>query len=387
MTAAPPLDVVRVRSTRDVLVPVTADYLLSHLGFFTILPVLPLVVQRFSGELGPFFVGAVLFVFTFAIRGASLFCAPLIHRAAIDRSMAAGLCLAALGFLGLAIQPPAPGVIAFLVLAGTGISVNGLAARVFVAKMLAHSAQRNVVFSAVQVVVNVAAAVGPVLGNLLFGKGLLTFLLSGVALAYFAAAVTVAATIPSGLRPSTGEIRPPARLGPHHRFQRGKSRRVHPQRDMRGALADRRHCSNPPTPSGWNRADTLLAPRASALRREFRAHGHRGFGLWRSARRSRGLLPRGDVRHADGGHGVCGSSRDSPARRIVQPASSCGDARRVARVVLGRSVVPARSVPWCGEPLLDRPGCFRGSSSGRVSTGADLMKAWPSRGGRGGTVD
>lgn len=213
MTAAPPLDVVRVRSTRDVLVPVTADYLLSHLGFFTILPVLPLVVQGFSGELGPFFVGAVLFVFTFAIRGASLFCAPLIHRAAIDRSMAAGLCLAALGFLGLAIQPPAPSVIAFLVLAGTGISVNGLAARVFVAKMLAHSAQRNVVFSAVQVVVNVAAAVGPVLGNLLFGKGLLTFLLSGVALAYFAAAVTVAATIPSGLRPSTGEIRPPARLG------------------------------------------------------------------------------------------------------------------------------------------------------------------------------
>lgn len=206
-----PITVVRVRSTRDVLVPVVADYILSHLGFFTVLPVLPLVVQRLANGSKPVFVGAVLFIFTFAIRGASLFCAPLIHRALVNRSMSLGLCLASVGFFALAVEPPAPVIPLCLVLAGSGISINGLAARVFVAKMLARTVQRSVVFASVQVAVNVVAAVGPLIGNLLFGRGLVAWLLVGVATMYLAAAATVALMIPSGLRPSEGAMRTPAR--------------------------------------------------------------------------------------------------------------------------------------------------------------------------------
>ncbi len=203
----------RSRLRRSVGVPVIFDYLLSHLGFFTVLPVLPLLIPRSHPDAGPWFIGAALFAFNFAVRGASLFCAGLLHHVAVRRAMVIGLLMAAAGFALLPVAPGRVGIAACLVLAGTGISTNGLMARVFIAMSLPGTADRNTMFSAVQVAVNVAAALGPIVANILVGRDFDTYLLLSVAGMYLLAAAAVGLLVPRHLRPDDRAVRPPLRLG------------------------------------------------------------------------------------------------------------------------------------------------------------------------------
>lgn len=198
---------------RSVGVPVILDYLLSHLGFFTVLPVLPLLIQRSHPDTSPWFTGAALFAFNFAVRGASLFCAGLLHHVAVRRAMVTGLLMAAAGFAALPVAPGRAGVASCLLLAGTGISTNGLMARAYIAMSVPGAAERNTMFSAVQVAVNVAAALGPVAANVLIGRDLDTALLLAVAAMYVLAAAAVAVLVPGQVRPGNGAVRPPLRLG------------------------------------------------------------------------------------------------------------------------------------------------------------------------------
>lgn len=198
---------------RAVSIPVVFDYLLSHLGFFSVLPVLPLLLDGLHNDVGPLFIGASLFAFNFAVRGASLFCSRLLHRSPIRRAMATGLLMAAAGFVLLPWAPGAVTSVLCLLVAGTGISINGLMARVYVALSIDDPAGRNTVFSAVQVAVNVGAALGPVVANLLLGRQLDVLLMCGVAVMYVLAAVVVVLALPRELRPGDGDVRPPLRLG------------------------------------------------------------------------------------------------------------------------------------------------------------------------------
>ncbi|WP_204034267.1 MFS transporter [Micromonospora qiuiae] len=196
-----------------VSVPVVFDYLLSHLGFFAVLPVLPPLLGRLLPDAGPWFIGAALFAFNFAVRGASLFCATVLHQVPVRRAMISGLLMAAFGFALLPVAPGRLGIVGCLLLAGTGISTNGLMARVYVAMSLESAARRNTVFSAIQVAVNVSAALGPILANVMLGRDMYTPLLLVAAGMYVLAAVAVALLVPSGMRPRDGDVRPPLRLG------------------------------------------------------------------------------------------------------------------------------------------------------------------------------
>jgi MFS transporter, DHA1 family, multidrug resistance protein len=194
-------------------VPVVVDYLLSHLGFFSVLPVLPLLLTRLAPGTSPLFVGASLFAFNFAVRGASLFCSGLLHRSPVRRAMVGGLLVAALGFAAVPLVSGQVGILICLLVSGTGISINGLMARVYIALSLESTAARNTVFSAMQVVVNVAAALGPIVANLLVGRRLDLPLLFGVSTMYVFAALAVGLMLPGGLRPGDHDVRPPLRLG------------------------------------------------------------------------------------------------------------------------------------------------------------------------------
>jgi len=202
-----------VNSRMRVGVPVVVDYLLSHLGFFAVLPVLPLLIERLHPGTTPWFIGAALFGFNFAIRGASLFLSQLLHRRTVRGAMSGGLVLAGVSFALIPVAPGGVGTLACLLLAGTGISTNGLMARVYVALSLSSPAARNTVFSAVQVAVNVSAALGPIVANLLLGRGLDVPLMLGVAAVYVLAAMVVSVTLPARLRPGDRDLRPPLRLG------------------------------------------------------------------------------------------------------------------------------------------------------------------------------
>lgn len=193
--------------------PVVGNYLFAHLGLFAVLPVLPVLLERYSGGSQAAFVGFALFVFTFCIRGASLFFAGLLHRTPIRLAVTGGLLVAALSFaLMTVVQAPA-GVLVLLMIAGAGISANGLMTRVFIAMSLPGAADRNTVFSAMQIAVNVAAALGPIAANLLVSDGRERGLLLIVSGMHCLAAVVVMLTIPKHLVPSDGDVRPPLRLG------------------------------------------------------------------------------------------------------------------------------------------------------------------------------
>lgn len=192
---------------------VVVNYLLYDLGLYTVLPVLPILIGRLHPATSAWVIGATLFSFNFALRGASLFISSLLHRIPVRRAMVSGLLLAGIGFALVPYVPDSAGTVGCLLVAGAGISANGLVARVYVAMTMSGSAERNTVFSAVQVAVNVSAAVGPIIAYVLFGMGLQNVMMAGVGALYGLDALFVLASVPGGLRPDSGGIREPLRLG------------------------------------------------------------------------------------------------------------------------------------------------------------------------------
>lgn len=183
------------------------NYLFSNLGYYTLLPILPLLLTRTPGAT-PWFVGAALFTLTFSIRASCLLISGFLHRSSIRVMTSAGLAVAAIGFGGLALSRIPAGDLICLAVAGTGISVNTLMARTYVAIALHGSGARNTAYSVIQVSVNIAAAVGPIAANLLFSNGLQKVCLLVVASLYAIAAGAVAIVLPAGVRPSDNDPRP-----------------------------------------------------------------------------------------------------------------------------------------------------------------------------------
>lgn len=191
---------------------VVSNFLFANLGMFALLPVLPVWLGRVTDGDDAWFVGFALFVFAFCVRGASLFFAGLLHRTPVRLAMSGGLMVAAVSFAVMTLVDRPVGILLLLILAGAGISANSLMARVYIAMSLPSSPDRNTVFAALQIAVNISAALGPVAANLLFSdQGGATVLLA-VAAAYGLAAVVVALSTPKGMVPGDGDVRPPLRF-------------------------------------------------------------------------------------------------------------------------------------------------------------------------------
>ncbi len=210
MSVAPD-QVQRRAAQRKVNTSVFVNYLLSNLGYYTLLPVLPLILGRIStGQ--AWFVGVALFTLAFSVRASVLFLSSVLHRTTVRAATAAGLLTAAVGFGVLAAAPGDVGILVCLAVAGFGISVNTLMARAYVAMILTEAGARNTAFSAVQIAVNIAAAVGPIAANLLFSTRSYLLCLLLVAVLYVIGAVLVAVILPGGLRPSDQDERRPLGL-------------------------------------------------------------------------------------------------------------------------------------------------------------------------------
>ncbi|WSQ09146.1 MFS transporter [Streptomyces sp. NBC_01231] len=198
--AAPP--------TRRLNATVLLDFLLSGLGFYCLVPVLPSVIHDRTSTDGALLTGAALFTFTAAYKGGSLFCGHLLQRLPVRTTMTSGLLLAGVGFFVLRGMVHPLGVLVCLVLAGFGISVNNISARVLVAVSLSASAARNAAFAYIQVAINVAAAVGPVAANLLLGSRPQA-LLPVIAGIFLLTAILTFWLTPLGVRADDGATRKP----------------------------------------------------------------------------------------------------------------------------------------------------------------------------------
>ncbi|MFE0737327.1 MFS transporter [Streptomyces sp. NPDC058855] len=171
----------------------TTAYLLTHLGYFSLLPVLPMLLERGAGAAGA---GAALLCFTVASRAASVLISGRLERFPVRGSMVGGLLLAAGAFTALALRPPFPVLLVLLLAAGCGISVNGLTVRAYVAQAVPESGARHKLFAAVNLAVNVAASLGPVAGTFLIWAGWNEQLWLAVGGCYLLAAATTRLMMP-----------------------------------------------------------------------------------------------------------------------------------------------------------------------------------------------
>lgn len=215
--AAAPAAPVRGAGPRRVTWPVTADYALSHLGFFGLMPVLP-VLLRDDLEVGAGgAVGASLLAFTLTYRASSLFLSGWFAGRPIKPLMTTALLVAAAGLAALPFVGAPLLVGATLVVIGVGMSVNGLLSRALIGARVAEPGQRLRAFALVNVAVNVSAAVGPAIAAFVYARTGARAMLILVAGCYVVAALVVATLLERGTRvPGAArralELRPLLRL-------------------------------------------------------------------------------------------------------------------------------------------------------------------------------
>ncbi|HEV2783900.1 MAG TPA: MFS transporter [Actinophytocola sp.] len=188
---------------------VAAGYLLQHLGHFGVLPVLAVVLVAQVPGASPAVVGTALFGYVGAVGVSCLLVSRWLSRISYVHAMVTGLLLAAAMFAVLPYVASAPLLIALLLLAGLGTSVNVLLCRAITAHLIPSSADRNRVFSAQQIAVNIAAALAPFAALTLVAGGHSRLLFGIVAAFYTAAAVIVRLVLPGRIRPAPGPGRWP----------------------------------------------------------------------------------------------------------------------------------------------------------------------------------
>lgn len=194
-----------------VIVP--ADYTLFHVGYLGALPLLPIILRSLLGSHDSLAVGVVLLVYNAAIGIACLFAAPVTARLDCRTAMATGLgCSAAgIGVLPLAHSAFAAG--AALALAGGGMSVHGVLARSMIAKTVPIDASRHRIYSAIQIGVNVSAAIGPLIATSVYAVSGDKAVLWGACAFYVAAMILVITRIPAGLHVAKRDSRWPLATG------------------------------------------------------------------------------------------------------------------------------------------------------------------------------
>lgn len=203
-----------VKAAHRVVMPaVITDYVLTHLGYFAIMPILPLLLENFiEGPSRAAWTGIALGAMIFMARGGSLFVGGWMHRGSVHRAVAAGLILAAMGFTLTSIVSWPILVTLALAAVGLGFSINGIAMRGYVALCVQGQEDRNTIFSLIQILVNLAAAVGPVIAYLLMDHQAYRAALLGSGGLFMLAAVVVPCKIQRGCRLDKGATRPPLKL-------------------------------------------------------------------------------------------------------------------------------------------------------------------------------
>jgi MFS family permease len=187
---------------------VPANYLVLHLGFYCLAPILPILVKtRLAG--GAAEVGAVLFAYNSAIGYSCLFLTPWIAKVHPRLGMVVGLSFTTASMVALAYVHSLAGMICVLIVAGSGLSTHFLLARTLLAEMIRSSSGLNNAYSLISLAANMAAACAPVAATTLYafyGPNAVLFVVAGC---YLAATLLLLILIPADLQPLTASGRWP----------------------------------------------------------------------------------------------------------------------------------------------------------------------------------
>jgi DHA1 family multidrug resistance protein-like MFS transporter len=143
---------------------IAVDYLVSYLGYFALLPLLPKLLTR-EFKVSPSELGLILLAFSVSIRASSIFLAGLLDRLRLERALMTGLLLSAVGFSSASLASDPWEVLLCLTAAGVGISIHAVVARGLIATLVTAREPQLRAFSLINVAANVAAAAGPLLAG------------------------------------------------------------------------------------------------------------------------------------------------------------------------------------------------------------------------------
>jgi hypothetical protein len=187
---------------------VPANYLVLHLGFYSLAPILPILVKnRLAG--GAAEVGAVLFAYNSAIGYSCLVLTPWISRVRPRLGMVIGLSCTTASMVALVYVRSLAGIICVLAIAGSGLSVHFLLARTLLAEMIRSNSGLNSAYSMISLAANLAGAVAPVAATTIYafaGPSAVLFVVAGC---YLIATLLLLILIPADLTPLAASSRWP----------------------------------------------------------------------------------------------------------------------------------------------------------------------------------
>lgn len=196
---------------------IAVDYLVSYLGYFAVLPLLPkLLTGEF--EASPSELGLILLAFTASVRASSIFLAGLLDRLRLERALLTGLLLSAVGFSSASLAFEPWQVLLCLSAAGVGISIHAVIARSLIAALATEREANLRAFSLINVAANVAAAAGPLLAGAMLSLSSHPPILLVAGGCYVFSATVILATL--RLPPARQPARPRSRTFPLRTYMR-----------------------------------------------------------------------------------------------------------------------------------------------------------------------
>ena len=201
--------------------PLTAllavDNLLGNLGQYSLVPVLAVLIATQDHGTGPGAVGIGLSVYFAAVGVSCLMVSRWLPRFRYTTAMCASSLLAAVGFVPLAFMHAFGALLVVLMVAGFGVSVHVVLARVLIAEHTTGDIERHKAYSLMNISINVAGAVGPFVASVLYASGDGRPLVAAVAVFYLLGAAVLLIGLPkllgSGRPAPTGNAWPVSRAG------------------------------------------------------------------------------------------------------------------------------------------------------------------------------
>jgi MFS family permease len=175
------------RYTRRASTYIVSHYLLSYLGYYGLLSTLVVALTAASFTAGQ--TAVLVMVFALTNKVASIPLAPWLDRIPAAHSVLLGCVMAGIAFVSLRSATGMPMTVLSLGLAGVGISINALASKQLAAAASDRIENRSLLFSLINIGVNIAAAVAAPLALLFVERGRHGEVLLAVAAVYCIAGV------------------------------------------------------------------------------------------------------------------------------------------------------------------------------------------------------
>jgi MFS family permease len=172
------------------LLAIYLDSLLTNTGYFLLIPILTIVLSK--DKLLPLSeVATAVFILTISLKSAKFFTGSLLDSLNLKLGLVIGVAIAGASFFAMGYINALPLLVPLAILAGWGNSANNLTVKSLVANIADKNSSSLIHFSAINVLVNIAALVGAFIGSLLLARNLGSYIFQITGIFYLVAGVVV----------------------------------------------------------------------------------------------------------------------------------------------------------------------------------------------------